>query len=74
MAVGKVVITRSGGYDPECGGGEPCWRNPETGYMEYCPKHEAFIADKAMEIDAKRGTKTLTDDQLQEIAEQEMGY
>ena len=31
----------------DCEGGE-CWFNPETGYMEYCPKHEAQIADEVM--------------------------
>jgi hypothetical protein len=25
--------------------GERCWWNPETGYREYCAKHEAVIAD-----------------------------
>ena len=39
--------------DDQCQGGEPCWRNPETGYMEYCPKHEAIIADKAMDVDRR---------------------
>lgn len=28
--------------------GEPCWRNPDTGYMEYCKRHEEEIADLAM--------------------------
>lgn len=34
--------------------GESCWFNQETGYREYCPKHEAIIADKAMEHTAGR--------------------
>jgi len=46
----------------ECGGGEPCWRNPETGYMEYCPKHEAIVADKAMEVDATCKAKSVEPD------------
>lgn len=35
----------------DCEGG-PCWRNPETGYMEYCQKHEAIVADFVAVIDA----------------------
>ena len=34
--------------------GEPCWRNPETGYVEYCNKHEGIVADMAMEADVVR--------------------
>lgn len=36
-----------------CEGEFPCWRNPDTGYMEYCAKHEAIIADRAYELGPK---------------------
>jgi hypothetical protein len=34
--------------------GERCWYNSETGYTEYCSKHDAIMADRAMEAEEKR--------------------
>lgn len=34
--------------DVEC----DCWHNPETGYLEPCPKHEAEFMDQMMEREA----------------------
>ena len=31
-----------------------CWWNPETGYRELCPTHEAEIMDEMMEFEARR--------------------
>lgn len=34
--------------------GEPCWRNPDTGQMEFCSKHEGIAMDKMMAADRLR--------------------
>ena len=28
-----------------CSSEQKCWWNPESGYLEYCPVHEAVVAD-----------------------------
>ena len=50
----KQLVWYSDFMDAACGPPAPCWRNPETGYSEYCPKHEAIIADIARSLDAIR--------------------
>lgn len=36
-----------------------CWWNPETGYLEACPKHEAEAMDRMMEVEERRYRETL---------------
>lgn len=31
-----------------------CWYNPETGYQELCPQHEAEMMDKVLDVLADR--------------------
>ena len=55
-AAASRLRAEEGQHDDECVG-EPCWRNPETGYIEYCKKHEGIMADRAMEAEAARDPK-----------------
>lgn len=54
------------GLNQECAGGF-CWRNPETGYTEYCAVHESVIADQAMEIDRSRNHVKIMEMDLRQL-------
>jgi hypothetical protein len=47
-----------------CEGGDPCWYNQETGYTEHCPKHDAIMADRAMDVDTRRRSRKAAEELL----------
>lgn len=50
VAVGKRrTISEILSASPECEGPEKCWYNSETGYTEFCEKHNGMLLDADLE-------------------------